>query len=89
LAELLQRNIYFLEFYKTKFGIAFIVVPFLVSRGQKVTDHILFTTPGTLLDWILRHKVLDPKKIKMFVLHEADVMIALQGCQDQSLRIYK
>ena len=60
-----------------------------VSRGQKVTDHIIFGTPGTLLDWILRHKVLDPKKIKMFVLDEADVMIALKGHQDQSIRIHK
>lgn len=60
-----------------------------VSRGQRVTDHILFGTPGTLLDWILRHKVIDSKKIKMFVLDVADVMIALQGHQDQSIRIYK
>ena len=60
-----------------------------VSRGLKVTDHIIFGTPGTLLDWILRHRVLDPKKIKMFVLDEADVMIALQGHQDQSIRIHK
>ena len=60
-----------------------------MSRGQKVTDHIIFATPGTLLDWILRSKVLDPKKIKMFVLDEADVMIALQGHQDQSIRIHK
>ena len=54
-----------------------------------MTDHILFGTPGTLLDWILRHHVIDPKKIKMFVLDEADVMIALQGHQDQSIRIHK
>ena len=53
-----------------------------------MTDHIIFATPGTILDWILRHRALDPKKIKMFVLDEADVMIALQGHQDQSLRIY-
>ena len=54
-----------------------------------MTDHIIFATPGTLLDWLLRHKVMDPKKIKMFVLDEADVMIALQGHQDQSIRIHK
>lgn len=60
-----------------------------VSRSQKVTDHIIFGTPGTLLEWILRYKVLQPEKIKMFVLDEADVMIALQGHQDQSIRIHK
>ena len=48
-----------------------------VSRGQKVTDHILFGTPGTLLDWIVRHRVIDSKKIKMCVWDEADAMIAL------------
>ncbi|XP_068700197.1 ATP-dependent RNA helicase DDX19A-like isoform X4 [Montipora foliosa] len=60
-----------------------------VSRGQKVTDHILFAMPGTLLDWLFRFKVMDPKKIKMFVLDEADVIIALQGHQDQFIRIRK
>ena len=60
-----------------------------VSRGQKVTDHILLGTPGTLLDWIVRHRVIDPKKIKMFVLDEADAMIAFEGHQDQSIRIHK
>jgi len=54
-----------------------------------VADHILFGTPGTLFGWILRHHVIDPKKIKMFVLDEADVMIALQGHHDQSIRIHK
>ncbi|CAH3027041.1 unnamed protein product [Porites evermanni] len=60
-----------------------------VSRGQKLTDHIIFATPGTLLDWILRHRALDPQKIKMFVLDDAGVMIALKGHQDQSIRIYR
>ena len=60
-----------------------------VSRGQRVTDHILFGTPGTLLDWIVRHRVIDSKKIKMFVLDDADVMITLQGNEDQCIRIHK
>ena len=60
-----------------------------MSRGQKLTDHIIFATPGTLLDWILRHRALDPQKIKMFVLDDAGVMIALKGHQDQSIRIYR
>ena len=60
-----------------------------VTRGQRVTDHILFGTPGTLLDWILRRRVFDSKKIKMFVLDDADVMMAVQGNQDQSMRILK
>ena len=54
-----------------------------------MTDHRLFGTPGTLLDWILRNLVSDPRKIKIFVLDDADVMIALQGHQDQCIRIHK
>ena len=54
-----------------------------------MTDHILFATPGTMLDWIFRHKAVDPRKIKMFVLDEADLMIAIQGHQDQSMRMHK
>ena len=54
-----------------------------------MTDHIIFATPGTLLDWILRHRVMDPKKVKMFVVVEADVMIALQGHRDYCIRIHK
>ena len=67
----------------------FLFFSFSVSRGHKVTDHILFGTPGTMLDWIFRHKAVDPRKIKMFVLDEADVMLAIQGHQDQSIRIHK
>ena len=34
-------------------------------------------------------QVIDPKKITMFVLDEADVMIDQQGQQDQTIRIQK
>ena len=46
-------------------------------------------TPGTTLDWVLKLRVFDPKKITVFVLDEADVMIDTQGHQDQTIRIYK
>ena len=81
----LKRQINFTLFYILYFDI----FSFSVSRGHKVTDHILFGTPGTMLDWMFRQKAVDPKKIKMFVLDEADVMIAIQGHQDQSIRIHK
>uniref|UniRef100_A0A6I8PEB1 RNA helicase n=1 Tax=Ornithorhynchus anatinus TaxID=9258 RepID=A0A6I8PEB1_ORNAN len=47
-----------------------------LERGQKVSEHIVIGTPGTVLDWL-------------FVLDEADVMIATQGHQDQSIRIQR
>lgn len=60
-----------------------------VERGQKVEEQIVIGTPGTVLDWCLKLKFIDPKKIKVFVLDEADVMIATQGHQDQSIRIQR
>ena len=41
------------------------------------------------LDWSLKYQFFDLKKITVFVLDEADVMIAQQGHQDQSIRIQK
>ena len=58
-------------------------------RGQQVTEHILIGTAGTMLDWVIKLRAFDPKKIKMFVLDEADVMIDTQGQQDQTVRIHK
>jgi len=58
-----------------------------LPRGSKITEHILFGTPGKVLDW--SRGFFDLKKIKVFVLDEADLMISLQGHQDQSIRIKK
>uniref|UniRef100_A0A8C0DX69 RNA helicase n=1 Tax=Balaenoptera musculus TaxID=9771 RepID=A0A8C0DX69_BALMU len=60
-----------------------------LERGQKISEHIVIGTPGTVLDWCSKLKFIDPKKIKVFVLDEADVMIATQGHQDQSVRIQR
>ncbi|GAB1293660.1 RNA helicase [Apodemus speciosus] len=60
-----------------------------LERGQKVSEQIVIGTPGTVLDWCSKLKFIDPKKIKVFVLDEADVMIATQGHQDQSIRIQR
>ncbi|XP_042606721.1 ATP-dependent RNA helicase DDX19A-like [Cyprinus carpio] len=58
-----------------------------MERGVKIKEQIVIGTPGTVLDWCI--KLIDPKKIKVFVLDEADVMIATQGHQDQSIRIQR
>jgi len=60
-----------------------------VPRGTKITDNIVIGTPGKVLDWAIKFKFFDLKKIAVFVLDEADVMIATQGHQDQSIRIHK
>lgn len=60
-----------------------------VERGTKLQEQIVIGTPGTVLDWCQKLKFIDPKRIKVFVLDEADVMIATQGHQDQSIRIQR
>lgn len=41
------------------------------------------------MDWGVKYKFIKLNKLTVFVLDEADVMIATQGHQDQSLRIRK
>ncbi|KAM9445321.1 ATP-dependent RNA helicase DDX19A [Clarias gariepinus] len=60
-----------------------------LAGGSKIQEQIVIGTPGTMSDWLTKKKVIDPKKIQVFVLDEADVMIAMQGHQDQSIRIQR
>ena len=60
-----------------------------VNRGERLTDQIVSGTPGTVLDWSVKFRAIDLKKIRVFVLDEADVMIDTQGHQDQSIRIQR
>uniref|UniRef100_A0A182SD01 RNA helicase n=1 Tax=Anopheles maculatus TaxID=74869 RepID=A0A182SD01_9DIPT len=60
-----------------------------LPKGQKITDHIIIGTPGKLMDWGIKFRAFDLRKISVFVLDEADVMIATQGHQDQCIRIHK
>ncbi|XP_070561517.1 ATP-dependent RNA helicase DDX19A-like isoform X2 [Ptychodera flava] len=71
----------------TELSIRYAVKGEKLARGQKIYDHILIGTPGTTLDWGLKFRFFDLSKIRVFVLDEADVMIATQGHQDQSMRI--
>ena len=61
-----------------------------VQRNQELKDHIIIGTPGTAFDWSCpRINCFSLKKIKVFVLDEADVMIDQQGHQDICIRIVK
>ncbi|XP_052717097.1 ATP-dependent RNA helicase DDX19A-like isoform X1 [Crassostrea angulata] len=60
-----------------------------LDRGTKLNGHLIIGTPGTVCDWALKLRFFDLKKINVFVLDEADVMIATQGHQDQSIRIQR
>uniref|UniRef100_A0AAF5RW36 RNA helicase n=2 Tax=Wuchereria bancrofti TaxID=6293 RepID=A0AAF5RW36_WUCBA len=59
-----------------------------MSRGEKIEEQIIIGTPGKMLDWVTKLKVIDPSKIICLVLDEADVMISQQGHQDQSIRLH-
>lgn len=60
-----------------------------LEKGKKITEQIIIGTPGKVLDWGLKYRFFDLNKLTVFVLDEADVMIATQGHQDFSLRIQK
>jgi len=56
------------------------------ERGDSITDQIIIGTPGKI--WtLLQMRVCDPTGIRMFVLDEADEMLALGGLGDMSKRI--
>ncbi|KAL1428358.1 hypothetical protein MTO96_002740 [Rhipicephalus appendiculatus] len=59
------------------------------SHGEKIEDQVILGTPGKIIDWAFKFKFFDLSRIKVFVLDEADIMIAQQGHHDQSIRIHK
>jgi len=62
----------------------------ILDRSTKLDEHIIIGTPGKVMDWSnLKFNYFDLRKVRMFVLDEADVMIGIQGHQDQSIRIHK
>lgn len=67
-----------------------LAVPGSWSRHQRIEHQILVGTPGTLVDMLSRGgRIFDPQQIRVFVLDEADEMVALQGLGDQTVRIKK
>lgn len=85
------NNMRKLIYYQIKviLSMFYILLFISVQRGTKIEDHIIIGTPGKVLDWAIKFKFFDLNKIIVFVLDEADVMIATQGHQDQCIRIHK
>lgn len=63
-----------------------LVVPDALAKGQSTNAHVLVGTPGTLLD-LIRRKLVNTSKVKVFVLDEADNMLESQGLGDQCVRV--
>lgn len=61
-----------------------------VAKNQELKSHLIIGTPGTVFDWSCpRVNCFSLKKVKVFVLDEADVMIDQQGHQDICIRLVK
>ncbi|KAK4336524.1 hypothetical protein RND71_044240 [Anisodus tanguticus] len=56
---------------------------------QRIKEHVIIGTPGKMVDWALRFRAFDLKKINVFILDEADVMIDTQGHGTQSIKLQK
>lgn len=59
-----------------------------IDRGSKLDAHMVIGTPGKIVDW-LKRRIIDPKKVKVFVLDEADNMVSENGHRANSLLIKK
>uniref|UniRef100_A0A8D0G950 RNA helicase n=1 Tax=Sphenodon punctatus TaxID=8508 RepID=A0A8D0G950_SPHPU len=70
-------------------GVAYAIRGNRIPRGTTIEEQIVIGTPGTVLDWCFKLRLLKLKNIHVFVLDEADVMIDTQGFADQSIRIQR
>jgi ATP-dependent RNA helicase DDX19/DBP5 len=63
------------------------------SRGKPLPEPIVVGTPGTVDEWCRKLRMIDLQQLRVFVVDEADVMIATQGfranCEDLVKRINK
>ncbi|KAM4702944.1 ATP-dependent RNA helicase DDX25 [Rhinophrynus dorsalis] len=57
------------------------------AKGSRIQAQIIIGTPGTVMDWCFKLRLIDITKISVFVLDEADVMINVQGHSDHSIRV--
>ncbi|CAH2320610.1 ATP-dependent RNA helicase DDX25, partial [Pelobates cultripes] len=57
------------------------------SSDSRIEAQIIIGTPGTVMDWCFKQRLIDVAYIRVFVLDEADVMIDLQGYCDHSIRV--
>lgn len=65
------------------------IPPLAVPQGMLLGEQIVIGTPGTMLDWCFKRRVVDVRKITLFVLDEADIMIDTQGLSYQSIRVQR
>jgi ATP-dependent RNA helicase DDX19/DBP5 len=59
-----------------------------IERGTPLNAHLVIGTPGKVVDW-LKRRIINTKTIKVFVLDEADNMVAESGHRANSMLIKK
>jgi ATP-dependent RNA helicase DDX19/DBP5 len=59
-----------------------------IERGSPLNAHLVIGTPGKVVDW-LKRRIINSKTVKVFVLDEADNMVAENGFRANSLLIKK
>jgi ATP-dependent RNA helicase DDX19/DBP5 len=59
-----------------------------IERGKTVDAHLVIGTPGKVVDW-LKRRTIKTNTVKVFVLDEADNMVAENGFRANSLVIKK
>ncbi|EEU08340.1 Dbp5p [Saccharomyces cerevisiae JAY291] len=63
-----------------------LIVPDSFEKNKQINAQVIVGTPGTVLD-LMRRKLMQLQKIKIFVLDEADNMLDQQGLGDQCIRV--
>ncbi|KAK4058052.1 RNA helicase required for poly(A+) mRNA export [Microbotryomycetes sp. JL221] len=59
-----------------------------IRRGMpKVQSQVIIGTPGTIIDMVVKSRVLDLKQVKVFVLDEADNMLDQGTMGEQSIQV--
>ncbi|XP_068120912.1 ATP-dependent RNA helicase DDX25-like [Hyperolius riggenbachi] len=56
-------------------------------KGSRIEAQIIVGTPGNIMDWCFKLKLLAPENIRVCVLDEADILIGIQGYCNHSMRV--
>ena len=86
--QIVQKAVAPMAAHMTGLNVQLALAGEMVERGKRVDAHLIVGTPGKIVDWMKR-KTFNTKNIKVFVLDEADNMVAESGHRANSLLIKK
>lgn len=59
------------------------------ARNQLIPEPVVIGTPGTIDEWSRKLRIINLQQLRMFVVDEADVMIATQGFRSNCVDLVK